>query len=375
MSHRESETNQCFNLMHSFINRVFTAVFLFIMLQASGATVGEPLIVQAVLKDSPAIQWEGKKQQALDELRIKEDASIRLESCSDITITACELHSIELINCDRITIRNCWLHDSARVGVVIGSCRQVLIEGCRMENVVSGMYACGSQGIQVIGNFVRNVQGPLPRGEVAQFDEVSGANNAIRDNYAINERGKSHPEDCISLFKSTGTAESPIVVENNYLTGDPVDGSQDKSAIGSGIMLGDYGGAHILCRRNVIICAGQCGLGVAGGQFISVEDNVIFGKKSNVSNVGLYVWNQSKLPGDHVTVVRNRVSWVNKDGEENSWWNGGGVEQLVESENHFSEATLPDALPDPPSHAPMPPKPWSSIRADGTSVVTLPWKP
>ena len=334
----------------------------------------EVVIESAKLTESPAIRWEGRNHETVDAQKIGGPLSIRLESCSGIVISACDLNSIELIGCQDVTIRNCWIHDSERVAVMLGSCRQVVVEGCRIENVVSGVYAVGGEGIRVLGNFVRNVTGPFPRGQMAQFDEVAGANNVIRDNYAINERGKSRPEDCINLYKSTGTAESPILVENNYLTGDPVAGSQDKSANGSGIMLGDYGGAHIVCRKNTILSAGQMGIGVAGGRFIRVEDNFVLGLKSNVTSVGLYVWNQSKLPSDHITVARNRVSWVSKEGEETSWWNGGGVEDLTESDNHFADATLSAALPKPPSQAPLPPKPWATVNADGTKTVRLPWK-
>jgi hypothetical protein len=338
--------------------------------RATEATVMEPVALIA----SPPIQWEGKKHGTIDAKKIGGPLSIRLESCTGIIISACELNSVELIGCKDVTIRNCWIHDSARIAAEMGGCSRVTVEGCRIENVVSGVYAVDSQGIQVVGNFVRNVKGPFPRGQMAQFDTVTGTGNAVRDNYAINERGKSLAEDVINIFKSRGTAESPILIENNYLMGDPTEGSTDKSASGSGIMLGDFGGAHILCRKNVILSAGQVGLGVAGGTFIRVEDNLILGRKSNVSNTGLYVWNQSKLPSDHVTVVRNRVSWVNKDGEETSWWDGGGVQQLVQGENHFADVTLPDAVPAPPSRAPLPPKPWASVDAGGKAVVRLPWK-
>ena len=338
--------------------------------RAADATVIESITPTA----ADVIEWEGKDHETIDAKKIGGPLSIRLESCNDIAISACELDSIELINCKDVTIRNCWIHDSARIAVEMGGCSRVTVEGCRIENVVSGVYAVDSQGVQVIGNFVRNVKGPFPRGQMAQFDTVTGAGNAVRDNYAINERGKSLPEDVINMYKSTGTADSPILIENNYLTGDPVAGSMDKSANGSGIMIGDLGGAHILCRKNVILSAGQCGLGVAGGTFIRVEDNLILGGKSNVTTSGLYVWNQSKQPSDHVTVVRNRVSWVNKDGEETSWWNGGGVQQLEQSENHFADTTLPGAIPTPPSQAPFPPKPWASKDASGRTVARLPWK-
>ena len=336
---------------------------------------GEGSVIEsAKLTALPAIRWEGRDHETVDAKKIGGPLSIRLESCSGIVISTCDLNSIELINCRDVTIRNCWIHDSERVAVLLGSCRQVVVEGCRIESVVSGVYAVGGQGIQVRGNFVRNVTGPFPRGQAAQFDSVTGAGNAICDNYVINERGKSRPEDCINLFKCTGTAESPILVENNYLTGDPIVGSQDKSPNGSGITLGDYGGEHIVCRKNTILSAGQMGIGVAGGHFIRVEDNFVFGLKSNVTSLGMYVWNQSAQPSDHVTIARNRVSWVSKDGEETSWWDGGGVQQLTETDNHFGDATLSSAQPKPPSQAPMPPKPVASVNADGTKTVRLPWQ-
>ncbi len=342
---------------------------------ASG-NAGETVVFESVkLTAATVINWELRNNETVDAKKIGGPLSIKLESCKGIVITACDLNSIELIGCQDITIRNCRIHDSERIAVQIGGCTDVVVEGCRIENVVSGVYAVGGHGIRVLGNFMRNMKGPFPRGQAAQFDEVTGTNNAICYNYVINERGRSVPEDCINLYKSAGTAESPVLVENNYLTGDPVAGSQDKSPNGSGIMLGDEGGAHILCRKNTILSAAQMGIGVAGGHFIRVEDNFVFGLKSNVTSQGMYVWNQSKQPCDHITLARNRVHWVNKEGEEFSFWNGGGATDLTETDNHFSDAALlSEAPPPPPSKAPLPPKPWVTMNADGTQKVRLGWK-
>ncbi len=336
----------------------------------------DPVPFESVkLTTAPAINWELRNNETVDAQKIGGPLSIKLESCKGIVITACDLNSIELIDCEDITIRNCWIHDSERIAVQAGACRNLIVEGCRMENVVSGVYAVGGHGIRVLGNFARNMKGPFPRGQAAQFDAVTGTNNAISNNYVINERGKSMPEDCINLYQSAGTAESPILVENNYLTGDPVAGSLDKSPNGSGIMMGDQGGAHILCRKNTILSAGQMGIGVAGGHFIRVEDNYILGLKSNVTSQGMYVWNQSKQPCDHITLARNRVHWVNKEGEEFSFWNGGGATDLTETDNHFSDATLlSEAQPQPPSQAPLPPKPWISVSTDGSKKARVGWQ-
>jgi len=326
-------------------------------------------------KNSAAIAWEGRSHETIDGLAIGSDVSIRLTNCSDIVISACDLRSIELSGCKRVSICNCFIHDSAHCGIQTYQTQQLLVQGCRLERVSSGVYAIESQQIQVVGNFARNMKGPFPRGQMTQFDHVTGAGNVIRGNYAINEMGQNHSEDVINIYVSSGTADSPILIENNYVTGDPERGSEGMSKSGSGIMLGDQGGAHDTCRGNVVVSAGQVGIGVAGGTSIAVENNVIYGAKSDVSNNGLYAWNQSGKPCAHISIIGNRVRWMNQAGEDNSWWKGGGVQELRLSDNHFADAGLPAGLPEPPSRAPMPPQLWSSANAQGgVSVARVPWK-
>lgn len=341
-----------------------------IVAHAADALVTAPV----KLTKTSAIQWDGRSNETIDSLIIAKPVSILLWHCSSVVIAGCDIHSIELAECENITIRNCWIHDSDHPGVEVSKSKNVTVQGCRMESVISGVYAVESKQIQVIGNFVRNVKGPLPRGQLVQFDKVSGEGNVIRGNYAINDQGKSHPEDVISLYASSGTERSPILIEDNYLTGDPARGSAGKSESGSGIMLGDSGGTYLTCRRNTIIDAGQVGIGVAGGSFIRVEDNLIYGHKSNVSNVGLYIWNQSGVPSGHVAIIRNRVYWLSRSGEDNSWWDGGGVQEVELRDNQFVDSALERALPTPPSRAPIPPQPWLTKNPDGILVARLPWK-
>ncbi len=343
--------------------------------RAEGESAPDFVVESVAPQKAAAISWEGRKHEVLDALLIDKDVSIRLSQCSDITISCCELRSIELAQCERIVIRNCWIHDSKRCAVQDYQSRGLLVQGCRMGNVSTGVYAIESRGVQVIGNFARNVVGPYPRGQMVQFDNVTGAGNVIRSNYAINERAKSHPEDVVSIYMSAGEADSPLLIEDNYFTGDPFAGSDGKSKSGSGIMLADFGGAHLWCRRNVIISAGQVGIGVAGGAFIRVEDNVIYGARSEVSNTGLYAWNQSKKPGHDVTIARNRVDWTNHDGEHTGWWDGGGFDKLKVEGNEFEAKELASRLPPAPSQAPMPPSPYAAKNADGRVVARLPWKP
>ena len=95
-------------------------------------------------------------------------------------------------------------------------------------------------------------------------------------------------------------------------------------------MLGDNdtkgggGGGNQICRKNILVSPGQVGIGVAGGDNILVQGNTVIGGQSDVSNVGIYAWNQSNAPGGTITVSNNRVSWTGKDGTPNNWWQGTG---------------------------------------------------
>jgi len=349
---------------------------LLIWVLAAGQGYALPVIfVQAKLKDSPAIAWTGRQHATIDALRISAPLSVELSDCSDITISACDLHAIQLVNCTHIIVANSYLHDALTCGVDADRCQDLLVQGNRIERVVSGLYALDSQEVKMVGNSVMNVQGPFPSGHLVQFDHVTGTDNAISYNYAVNEWGKSHPEDVISLRKSHGTAASPIWVADNYVMGDPDKGSQDMSRTGSGIMLGDNGGDYLTCYRNVVINAGQVGIAVAGGNSISVEDNLIYGAQSNVSNVGIYVWNQSGLPSGAITLKGNRVQWTNKDGEPSPWWDGGGSAPVELSGNTFGDDGLPGQLPAPPSRALNAPQPWGVPPSAVNSEVEVGWKP
>jgi hypothetical protein len=295
--------------------------------------------------------------------------SISLQNCSNIIIYCCDLHSITLSGCTDISVQNCWIHDSAQNGIDASGCKNLSVEGCRFEKVASGLWIVQSSAIRFIGNYAGNMVGPYPRGQMVQFDKASGGGNVVANNYCVNFQGQSHPEDDISMYESEGQPDSPILIEDNYLMGDPVKGSAGKSPSGSGIMLGDNGGRYILCQKNVVIDAGQVGIGVAGGDSIKVEDNIVIGSKSDVSNVGISAWNQSKSPGGTIGFSGNRAYWINKDGEHNGWWQGPGFVKVDLQANLFDDPTLiAQTPPPPPTQAPLPPGP---ILREG--VVQLPY--
>ncbi len=347
--------------------RSLSIVVLWTLLAASISGAAEYEYSAIVPKKKPAIAAQGVKGQKLNQVKIEADPSIELNQAFDVTITACDLKSIKLSSCKKIRIYNCWIHDSKIPAISLDGCEDVIVQGCRIERVASGLYAHQSSGVQFIGNYVENVIGPMPRGQMVQFDKVSGKQNVIRGNHSMNLLDQSRPEDMISIYESSGTEESPIMIEENFLSGDPKAGSEGKSKSGSGIMMGDgKGGQHIICRKNVLLAPGQVGIGVAGGGTITISDNTIIGSKTDVSNVGLYVWNQSKQEGGDVTVRGNKIHWLNAQGAPNPYWNGGGFTKVTVEENAFQDVKLLEATLTPPLPAPLPPIPF------GTKVV-FPW--
>ncbi len=157
-------------------------------------------------------------------------------------------------------------------------------------------------------------QWTVPSGTASQFDKVTGGGNRIGDNLAVNILGKSHPEDVINVYKSSGTAEDPIQIVGNKIRGG---GPSDS---GGGIMTGDGGGAYIVVKDNILVDPGQYGIAIAGGHHIQILDNKVFAKRRPFTNVGIYVWNQSKAPSHSHSVKGNQVKWLNKAGVENPCW-------------------------------------------------------
>jgi hypothetical protein len=239
-----------------------------------------------------------------------------------------------------IVIRNSELIDCGGPGIDIMASQGVRIESVRIVNTTgpavalsdvqnaevrdsyfernaSALYAHQSSGVQFKRNFVRNVKGPFPRGQMVQFDKVVGAGNSVLCNVVVNEPGLSAPEDAINMFRTNGTPESPVQISFNKIIG----GGPSES--GGGILAGDYGGKHITISDNVLIDPGQYGIAIAGGEHITIIRNRVLAKRQSFNNVGLYVWRVAPEGGpcaDH-TVRDNEISYINGSGKWNPNWN------------------------------------------------------
>ena len=253
-------------------------------------------------KASGPIVWDGINNKTISYLEIRNVAG----------------HCIKLSNCSNIIIQNCKLSHSTGEGVYLSNCTNVSVTNCFMDSVESGVVADVCSSIQVTHNHVKNVLGPMPRGQMVQFGNVSGTNNNISYNDCENISGQSHPEDVISLFESNGTTSDPIKVIGNWIRGG------GPSTSGGGIMTGDMGGSYVLVQDNILVNPGQYGITISSGHDITIKNNKIYSDKLPFSNIGLSAYKQySTVDTYSNTILNNEVNFTNKDGVLNNMWNAG----------------------------------------------------
>jgi hypothetical protein len=209
------------------------------------------------------------------------------------------------------------------------------------SNVSTGVYAENSfkGGIAVTRNRFVNMLGPFPRGQCVQFNNVNGPGNLISYNRCENNFGESYPEDAISLYKSNGTVNSPIVVESNYIKG----GGPSKS--GGGIMLGDSGGSNQTAINNILVDPGQYGIAISGGDNNSIIGNYIYARARQFTNVGIYVAGYNGQTCTNSSVKLNKVNFMNSVGKANNSWVGPNASMPSGWDTNFWGAEIsPDTL-------------------------------
>lgn len=222
---------------------------------------------------------------------------------------------ITLTNCYNIHITGCKFINGNNRGIYLYNCHNITIDFNFFNNLVTGVLAdhCAG-GIVIDHNQFLNMTGPMPGGQYVQFNTLSGAGLSISHNKGENIFGKGKPEDCINLYKSNGTAGSPIKVIGNWIRGG------GPSASGGGIMLGDNGGSYQTARDNILVNPGEYGIAIAGGNHISMINNIIYGKSQPFTNVGLYVNAIGGYTVSDATVKGNRIDFYNTSGYNNNWW-------------------------------------------------------
>lgn len=203
-----------------------------------------------------------------------------------------------LSSCRRIVVRNCDFDTVGQPIAIVNGGAEIVTEYCRARNITGPSARHGVQS----GNFIQTVGGP--RQITVQHNKILGGDT----------------EDIISLFSA-----SDSVVRKNEIQGarpDLIDGGWT-SASGTGIILGDGGGADsCVAEDNKIYLPGQVGVAIAGGTRMISRRNIVYQltqlPRAN-SNVGMYALNYYGQPfGDHL-FQDNRVKFWSDGGNV---WNG-----------------------------------------------------
>ena len=246
---------------------------------------------------------------------------------------------IRLSGCSNIVIENRTFRDTGPdvEAIHLEDCHNVTIRSNDFSRVAQAITAVDSTNIRVLWNRYEDILGPhervgLHRGNFVQFDKVRGGR------IAHNKGRGGDTEDIVSLHESGGTAEQPLLVEENHF-----EGTNWSSASGSGIALGDGGSSHSIARNNILLNPGQVGVFIAGGVGNAILDNLVYGERRARSNVGIYVWNQSEPACSGHEVSGNRVRWLREDGNPNASWDPGSCGPVAGWESNDWDATLDPA--------------------------------
>lgn len=279
---------------------------------------------------STAIVVSGKTNIVIENVRFENTASV----------------SLYISSSSGITVKNCFFNKSASESIVVENSKNITIQNCLFNGATCGVYATTSQAVKVTNNQFVNMRmraDNSSRGQFVQFNTVTGAGNEISENEGENFAGESNPEDMISLYKSSGTASSPILVKNNKGRGG------GPSLSGGGIVAGDYGGDYIRIENNHLVNPGNYGIAVAGGNYNVLNNNRVYSDFHSYNNAGVIIWAQGGVSCSNITYTNNHVNWPYKLGGLNNAFIEGNCGALIQSGNVFNES-LSAMMPDFPVH-------------------------
>jgi hypothetical protein len=195
---------------------------------------------------------------------------------------------------------------------------------------IDGRWSDGNGGFQIGPDANDYVQ-------FAQFNQCFNMTGVeIAWNQVVNQPGQSRPEDNISVFQSSGTTASPMLIHDNYIQGAyPADPVNDNSFTGGGIMLSDgsTGSAatatgNVQAFNNMVISTANYGIAISSGHNNTIYNNTVVssgllptGQKIASQNIGIYIWNQSGDPNwANNQEYGNTIGWMGPSGSRNDTW-------------------------------------------------------
>ena len=242
---------------------------------------------------------------------------------------------------------------------------RVTIENCSVEQT-AGIYLLDYLGdhtpgksVRIVRSRAKNIDGRKSDGkggylagvapEIVQFVQLDKVRHVpgveIGWNEVINEPGNSAVEDNISIYLSSGTAESPIEIHDNFIRGgypfDPARGNYS----GGGIMLGDGiadapadDASFVRARDNQVLDTVNYGIAISAGHDCALERNRIVSAgvlpdrtPIAAQNTGAYIWDSYKAGKEHFfnnTGRENVIGWIKRGrehAERNDWWTPGAA--------------------------------------------------
>jgi len=142
-----------------------------------------PVSVAAKLQGIPNISASNYKVSQPISLNGAHDLTISGDS-----ISGGALSCISLVNCYNIHITHCKFVNSSLYGVDLSGCTNIIVDGCYVANVLTGVHASESKSIQVNNNSMKNIIGSQQGGLQAEFENISNGAADASSNSATNNQ-------------------------------------------------------------------------------------------------------------------------------------------------------------------------------------------
>jgi hypothetical protein len=242
-----------------------------------------------------------------------------------------------------------WGHEDVGVLLEPGA-NNVTVRYNTIHDAPTGLYARAARHPIVFeGNLVYNIRGPMPRGQMVQFNSVAGGWGQSRIVGNVSDKRlatiATRYEDHISMYNTYGTSDNPVLIACNRLRG-------GDSNTGSGILIGDNGGQWFTVRDNTIVLVANVGIGVAGAQNATVSGNLAYMKGASAdtrTNLGYYVMSYGGYTPGNVNFANNRgiaVGWINGlwNTPQSALYNDGSGWNIQQSNNNWNDTSLSEAI-------------------------------
>ena len=242
------------------------------------------------------------------------------------------------INGSYITINNLILQNNKyKEGILYltNNTHDITIYNCYLNNGNRGINAvlCGTGGVanllidsNYFTNFADNTGHTNGGGSHIQLNNCYGSGIEIRNNFCYTPIIVSTTDpnnanlgvgDIISIYQSSGTSVSNILVHDNKIRG----GSSYSGGL-AGMILGDVGGQYQYGYNNLIANGGFAGAQIVGGDNINFSNNTIYGDQLSYNMQGLTFgyFGGEPNPPTNITAGNNKMNVIDKYGNAYSWF-------------------------------------------------------